>query len=139
MAWPVGVITRPITFSDVVDLEDGSVDVSRTRAIVTSNDPLLHVPSSVHVLPTPQIFTAAFTLPVTDQNGIWGDGQGNYFYADEGWNTHSYRVDLEYKDDAGTWISTRTIENLLVDDYPGNLDLDAVFESEGTVYDDARS
>lgn len=135
MAYPAGVIVRQCTFSDPIDAEDASQEVSRKRAIVACNDKLVHIGTGIPLIPTPQIFTTTFTLPVTDQSGIWGDGEGNSFYAGQGFHTHSYRIDLEYKTDDGNWIHLKTLESLVIDNVAGEVDLDLAFNPDRTSYD----
>lgn len=136
MAFPVGVTTRNITFSSVKDPENSAAVDYVARAIVSCSDPLVHISTGVVLMPTPEIKTAAFDLPVTDQDNVWGDGFGNIFTTGNGLHTHSYRVDIEFQKTSETvWRPLRTIEQLVVPTSGVALDLDLTFDINRTVYE----
>jgi hypothetical protein len=133
MAWPVGVDLRECSFSSGIDAESNGA--LSARAVVACSELLIHIPTGVPLLPTPEIFTNSFFIPVTDQEGlVWGDGYGNYFVGGDGNHTHSYYVEIEYEVN-GVWIKGRTIPKLLVDTSVSVLDLDLTVDFERTVYD----
>ena len=139
MAYPVGVTTRNIVFSGVTDPEDNAPSAYPARAIVACNDILVHIATGVVLYPSPQIRSSGFLLPVTDQPGnIWADGKGNYFSTEDGFHSHSYRVDLEYQPTGSDeWIGYHSIPQLIVPTDPSDLDLDLTFELGVTVYENA--
>lgn len=135
MAYPAGVTTRSITFSTATDAEDGSTTTT-VRTFVSLNETIVHMATGIPLLPHPNLFTAGFSLPVTDQDNIWSDGKGNSLVTTGGYHTHSYRVDLEYKPPSSPyWLPYKTLHQLVVPTSGDPLDLDLAFNINQTVYD----
>jgi hypothetical protein len=133
------VLTRNIVFSPVSDGEESGATTYECRAIVALNTLLVHVDSGVTLVPKPNFQTSGFMLPVTDQEGIvWSDGMGNYLTTENGYHTHTYRIDLEFKDPITEWwIGYKSIADLVVPTGAGDLDLDMAFQLNTTEYDHA--
>jgi hypothetical protein len=126
MSWPVGVETRSINFSAGISTEDGTV--YEARAIVRTNNLVIHLPTGDPLIPVAHIFTEDFELPVTDQTMIYGDGFGTVYDTSNGGHAFAYHVDIEYSVN-DTWVTGRTLSNLVVPDSETPVDLDTVIET----------
>lgn len=133
MAYPAGVTVRSLSFSPVTDAEDGSEPATSTRIIVSCNDLLVHTATGRILLPSAQIFTAATSLPVTDQEATWQNTLGEVATSP----THSYHVSMEQKftvDDEVRWELVKCWPKLLLPASGGALDLDTYFDGLSTNY-----
>lgn len=129
MAYPAGVTVRAINFSGITDAEDGTEPADSIRLIVACNEVLIHIDTGRILLPTPQIFSAGFSLPVTDQEGEWKDSYGNVLTSP----THTYHIDMEYKNEFDDWVKVKSWPELVLPDGAA-LDIDTYFDGLLTPY-----
>lgn len=132
MAYPAGVTTRNIAFSNPAAFESGDNSANKIRVVVRANSRLVHISTGIPILPVGIISAAGVTtlaLPVTDQTGIYNDANG---VAKTSSPTHTYWVDIEYL--IGTkWTTVRTIKSLDLPTSGSDLDLDLILNTN-TIY-----
>lgn len=99
MAYPAGVVTRPLTLGVGTRFEDGTplgitATVKASRSLVWSADgtPLL---ASGTKLTAPDGDTVTFTLPVTDQGGYLTN-TGEAVILGDGDHTHTYTIEGQF-------------------------------------------
>jgi uncharacterized cupin superfamily protein len=106
MAYPAGVITRPVTFGPAFELEDG--DTAGMQVTFKATRPgVLWLATGSPAVSTQIVRNAndgaeqTVNLPVTDQEG-WGDGDGNVIDPGEDGNVFLYIVTVIFTQDGRT-------------------------------------
>lgn len=108
MAYPTGVVTRPVSFGPAVILEDGTaldmkvtIKSSTSMVWLATGSPLVNQGRTDI---TADQVEKTIALPVTDQDG-YGDGLGNTIDVSDGKQTNYYTASIEYQQ-AGKRIMT---------------------------------
>lgn len=100
MAYPAGVITRPVTFGPAFELEDGGT-VGMAVSFAATKKGMLWRATGQPAVSVPITRTAddgtegVLQIPVTDQTG-WGDGDGSAIDPGDDGNTHLYAVSVVF-------------------------------------------
>lgn len=106
MAYPAGVITRPVTFGPAFELEDGDV-AGMTVAFKATRPGVLWMATGSPAVSTAITRNAddgveqTVYLPVTDQAG-WGDGDGNAIVPGEDGHVFLYSVSVVFTQNGRT-------------------------------------
>lgn len=130
MAYPAGIITRPVTFGPAFELEDGDI-AGMTVAFKATRPGVLWMATGSPAVSVAITRNAddgveqTVYLPVTDQAG-WGDGDGNAIDPGEDGNVFLYSVTVVFTQGgrtlAGAQPRTKTIAIPQGDGSPLDLD-----------------